>query len=100
MVPAGRDNAGQDGCGAADAGVTHEKAVFSTQNNVLHFHFGHIVVDGNGAVREEYVEFFLVAQRIVDRLGHRVLGQQTVPSNRKTSRAARVTPAPIALGAA
>ena len=100
VAPAGRDNAGQDGCGAADAGVTREMAVFSTQNNALLFHFGDIVGDGNGAVREEYVEFFLGAQRIVDRLGHRVLGQQTVPSNRKTSRAARLTPLPIVYGAA
>ena len=77
VVPAaGGSKAGKDGSGTAAARVTDEERIFAVQYDTFHFPFAHIVIDGNGPVRAEDVEFGPLAQGVVDGFGHGMLGQQ------------------------
>ena len=52
------------------------KAVLAIENHPLHLAFRDVVVDADRAVGAEHVQFRPLAQSVVHRLGHGMLGQQ------------------------
>ena len=77
VVPAaGGSQAGKDGSGTAAARVTDKERIFAVQYDALHFPFAPVVIDGNGPIRAEDVEFGPLAQGVADGFGHGMLGQQ------------------------
>ena len=76
MPAASAGEAGQDRSRSAASWIAYEEAVLAIENDALHLALGDVVVDRHRAVGTEHVQFRPLAQRIVHRLRHGVLGQQ------------------------
>ena len=77
LVPAtGGRKGGENGGGTAAARIADEKGILAIQYHSLHFPFRHVVVDGNGAIGTEDVEFVPLAERVVHGFRHGMLGQE------------------------
>jgi hypothetical protein len=53
--------------------------VLSVEDNAFHLSFAYVVVDGNSTIGAEDVQFALLTQSIVDRLGHGMPLAETSP---------------------
>ena len=76
MSAACAGQAGQDGRGSSTTRIAHEERVLAVEHDALHLSLTHIVIDGHRAIGREDVQLLPLAQGIVDRLGHGMLGQQ------------------------
>ena len=68
----------RNGGGFAAAGIADEQGVLAVQHDPLHFPFGDVVVHGHRAIGGEHVQSIPLIERVADRLGHRVLGQEPI----------------------
>ncbi len=75
MPPAGRGEARQDGRRAAAACVADEEAVFAVQHDTFHLALADVVIDRDGAIGTEHIQFFPLSEGVADGLCHGMLGQ-------------------------
>jgi len=78
VSPAGASQAGKDRRSLATSLVANKKTVFTIQTDSLHFPFTDVVIYRYGAVGCEDAQFIPLVKRVIDRLGHRMLGQQLI----------------------